>query len=181
YLRVVEMPAHRGMIVDRNGEPLAVSTPVDSVWMNPRELSQAPEQMAALARALEMPLPDLRREVDAKADEGREFVYLQRRMNPAAAARIMALKIPGVYSQREYRRYYPAGEVAAHVLGFTNIDDKGIAGLELEYDDWLRGMPGAKRVMKDRLGRFVEAVESLRTPRPGQTLQASIDLRIQYL
>lgn len=181
YLRVVEMPAHRGMIVDRNGEPLAVSTPVDSVWMNPRELNQKPERIAVLAKALEIPLPDLRREVAAKMEEGREFVYLQRHMNPAAAAKIMALKIPGVYSQREYRRYYPAGEVAAHVLGFTNIDDKGIAGLELEYNDQLRGMPGAKRVMKDRLGRFVETVESLSAPRPGQTLHASIDLRVQYL
>lgn len=181
FLRVVEMPAHRGMITDRNGEPLAVSTPVDSLWMNPQELAQAPDYIVELARALGIPPSTLLADIQIKTAEGREFIYLRRHMNPADAERVMALKVPGVYTQREYRRYYPAGEVTAHVLGFTNIDDAGLEGVELAYNEWLRGEPGAKRVLKDRLGRYVENVESLRPPRPGQTLVTSLDLRLQYL
>lgn len=181
YLRTVEVPAHRGMIVDRNGKPLAVSTPVDSLWMNPQDLVQQPEAIAALAKALNRPLSQFTKTVKESARSGREFVYLERHMNPAEAEDIMALELPGVHSQREYRRYYPAGEVMAPLLGFTNIDGKGLEGLELAYNKWLDGEPGAKRVLKDRLGRYVQNVDSIRPPEPGKTLTTSIHLGIQYL
>ncbi|HET9679914.1 MAG TPA: penicillin-binding transpeptidase domain-containing protein [Gammaproteobacteria bacterium] len=181
YLRVVEVSAHRGMIVDRNGEPLAVSTPVDSLWMNPQDLVQQKDAIEALAEALQQPVKALTKTVTESAQEGREFVYLERHMNPAQAEAIMALELPGVHSQREYRRYYPAGEVTAPLIGFTNIDGKGLEGLELAYNKLLDGEPGAKRVLKDRLGRYVENVESIRAPQPGKTLTTSINLGIQYL
>ncbi|MGA9852173.1 MAG: penicillin-binding transpeptidase domain-containing protein [Gammaproteobacteria bacterium] len=179
HLRVVQIPAHRGMILDRNGQPLAVSTPVDSIWMNPQEISDALGRIPELARALGLRSADIAQLVRQNHDK--EFVYLVRGLDPYAAQRVLALDIPGVYSQREYRRYYPAGEVTAHVLGFTNVDDSGQEGLELAYNDWLRGVPGAERVIVDRYGRSVQDVESLRAPRPGKDLVASIDLRVQYL
>ncbi len=179
HLRVVTLSAHRGMITDRFGEPLAVSTPVDSVWANPQELGAAPEYLPRLAKLLKMDTAELQRLVDAHPD--REFVYLKRHLNPALAQQVMALGAPGVDLQREYRRYYPTGEVAAHVLGFTNVDDVGQEGLELAYDRWLRGEAGAKRVIKDGRNRIVEDVESIRAPRPGRDLVLSIDRRIQYL
>ena len=177
HLRVMEMPAHRGMILDRNGQPLAVSTPVDSIWMNPQEMPQA--SVPQLARALGARSSDLMRLLKTSGDK--EFVYLARGLDPYAAQQVMALDIPGVYAQREYRRYYPAGEVTAQVLGFTNVDDQGQEGLELGYNSWLKGVPGAERVIVDRYGRSVQDVENLRAPRAGQDLVSSIDLRIQYL
>jgi cell division protein FtsI (penicillin-binding protein 3) len=177
HLRVVEMPAHRGMILDRNGEPLAVSTPVDSIWMNPQELSSA--SVPQLAKVLGARSLDLARLFKVSGDK--EFVYLARGLDPYAAQQVMALGLPGVYAQREYRRYYPAGEVTAHVLGFTNVDDQGQEGLELGYNSWLKGVPGAERVIVDRYGRSVEDVENLRAPRAGQDMTSSIDLRIQYV
>ncbi|MGH8373045.1 MAG: peptidoglycan D,D-transpeptidase FtsI family protein [Gammaproteobacteria bacterium] len=179
HLRVVEVAAHRGMILDRNGEPLAVSTPVDSIWMNPQELSGATQDIPQLAKALDMRSADVSTLLRQNADK--EFVYLVRGLDPYVAQKIMALNIPGVYSQREYRRYYPTGEVTAHVLGFTNVDDRGQEGLELGYNDWLRGIPGAERVIVDRFGHSVQDVENLRSPRPGKDLTTSIDLRVQYL
>ena len=179
HLRTIEMPAHRGMILDRNGKPLAVSTPVDSIWINPEEAADADGRMPELARALSMSPTELAKLV--KTNRDKEFVYLMRGLDPYAAQQVMALGIPGVYSQREYRRYYPAGEVTAHVLGFTNVDDKGQEGLELGYDGWLKGVPGAERVIVDRYGHSVQDVESLRAPRPGQDLTTSLDLRIQYV
>jgi cell division protein FtsI (penicillin-binding protein 3) len=179
HLRVEQIAAHRGTITDRNGEPLAVSTPVDSVWVNPRELTESGADVSALAHALEMDKADLLRRVTRSTN--RTFLYLRRAMNPAAAEGIQALHVPGVYLQREYRRYYPAGEVVGHLLGFTNVDDQGLEGLELAFDDWLTGTPGAKRVLRDRFGRTVEDVEGIEAPRPGRTLVSSIDLRIQYL
>lgn len=178
-LRVVGIPAHRGMILDRGGEPLAISTPVESVWGHPGELLKARGEWAALARALELDARTLERMLTSRAD--RAFVYLKRHVNPDTAQKVMALNIPGVATQREYRRYYPVGEVAAHVIGFTNIDDIGQEGLELAYNDWLRGTPGGKRVVKDRLGRIVETLESISEPHPGKDLVLSIDQRIQYL
>lgn len=177
HLRVVEMPAHRGMILDRNGQPLAVSTPVDSLWMNPQEFQAA--SVNTLARALGARPSDLARLLKASTDK--EFVYLARGMDPYAAQQVMSLGLAGVYTQREYRRYYPAGEVTSQVLGFTNVDDHGQEGLELGYDSWLRGVPGAERVIVDRYGRSVQDVENLRAPRAGQDMVTSIDLRIQYL
>ncbi|MCG8325606.1 MAG: penicillin-binding protein 2 [Thiotrichales bacterium] len=178
-VRVVEIPAHRGMIVDRTGEPLAVSTPVQSLWTTPRTLLDSGRDLQLLARLLNMSGQDL---VSLLRDRiGREFVYLKRHAEPGLEQKIMALHLPGVYREQEHRRYYPAAEVSGHVVGFTNVDDQGQEGLELAYDDWLRGTPGAKRVLKDRLGRVVENIESIKAPDPGRTLELSIDLRIQYL
>jgi cell division protein FtsI (penicillin-binding protein 3) len=179
HLRVVTLAAHRGMILDRNGEPLAVSTPVDSVWANPQELAIAREYWPALAKLLELDHDQLRRLLEARAD--REFVYLKRHVDPVIAAQVRALGAPGVSLQREYRRYYPDGEVAAQVLGFTDVDDVGQEGIELAFDEWLRGEPGAKRVVKDGKHAVIENVESIRPARPGRDLVLSIDRRIQYL
>ncbi|HYL00282.1 MAG TPA: penicillin-binding transpeptidase domain-containing protein [Steroidobacteraceae bacterium] len=179
FSRVLQIAAHRGTITDRYGEPLAVSTPVDSIWVNPGELALANEQIPRLAAALGLDRQELERRVTSNLD--REFLYLARGRQPAEAAEIKALAIPGVYTSREYRRYYPAGEVTGHLLGFTNVDDAGQEGLELAFDHWLAGEAGAKRVIQDRYGRIVEDVESIRPTRPGRDLVLSMDLRIQYL
>ncbi|MEJ2685826.1 MAG: penicillin-binding transpeptidase domain-containing protein [Gammaproteobacteria bacterium] len=178
-LRVVEIPAHRGMILDREGQPLAISTPVDSVWANPKELNPAPRYLPALAKLLNLKTSDLRRLLAKRANK--EFVYLKRQIDPSLAHRVKELGAPGVYLQREYKRYYPAGEVTAHVLGFTNIDDVGQEGLELSYDDWLRGEPGSKRVIQDGRHHIIEDVDQIRAPRPGHNLTLSLDRGIQYL
>jgi cell division protein FtsI (penicillin-binding protein 3) len=178
-MRVVKIAAHRGAITDRSGEPLAVSTPVDSVWVNPRELNDNIDQLPKLAKALMQDQQQLARRITSNLD--REFLYLERHMPPEQAAQVKALGIPGVNLLREYRRYYPASEVAGHVVGFTNLDDQGQEGLELAYDQLLNGEDGAKRVIQDLYGRYVENVESIRAPRPGRDLVTSIDLRIQYL
>ena len=151
HLRTVEISAHRGPITDRNGEPLAVSTPVDSIWANPRELKAELGRLPELARVLEVDSEWLMRRVTSNLD--REFVYLKRHLSPAAAAEVLRLDIPGVATAREYRRYYPSGEVVGHVVGFTDIDDHGQEGLELAFDYWLRGEAGSKRVVQDRYGR----------------------------
>jgi cell division protein FtsI (penicillin-binding protein 3) len=179
YLRVVQVPAHRGMIVDRNGEPLAISTPVQSVWVNPREMRTSAADLGRLANLLELDVDHVRRLIGQR--QGREFVYLRRHIAPDLADRVMGLELPGVYLQPEYRRYYPTGEVAAHLLGFTNVDDQGQEGLELAYEDWLSGEPGAKRVIMDGRRNIVENVENIRSARPGKVLKLSVDRRIQYL
>lgn len=179
YLRVVPIAAHRGMISDRNGEPLAISTPVDSVWVQPTAFREAHHAWPKLARLLHLDLGRLQRKVLARED--REFVYLKRHISPELADRVMALGIPGVNLQREYQRYYPAGEVMAHVVGFTDVDDQGQEGLELAYNDWLQGVAGSQRVLKDRLGRVVRHVEQISRPEPGRNLVLSIDQRLQYL
>jgi len=179
FLRDVEIATVRGMITDRNGEPLAVSTPVESVWANPQELSKSPEGIEKLAAALGLSEEDLRRRVSQKADK--EFLWVKRRMNPAIAQRVVAMGIPGVYAQREFRRFYPQGEAFAHVLGFTNVDDYGQEGVELALDDWLRGKPGLKRVIRDNRGRIVENVDLLRAAQPGKDVALTIDRRVQYL
>ncbi|GAB2502413.1 penicillin-binding protein 2 [Lysobacter humi (ex Lee et al. 2017)] len=178
-LREIPIPTSRGMITDRNGEPLAVSTPVESVWANPQELLKRPDRLPALARALGVPVDVLQRKLGQKSTK--EFVYLKRRINPDEARRILALGIPGVASQREYRRFYPQGEALAHVLGFTNIDDEGQEGLELAFDEWLRGKPGTKRVIRDGQGRIVESVDLVRPAQAGHDLTLTIDRRIQFL
>jgi cell division protein FtsI (penicillin-binding protein 3) len=179
HLRTEKISAHRGTITDRNGEPLAISTPVDSIWANPRELAPAVDRVPQLARVLGVESQQLIRRVTRSMDK--EFLYLRRHLSPDQAEQVLALNLPGVNVQREYRRYYPAGEVAGHLVGFTNIDDEGQEGLELAFNHWLAGESGAKRVLKDRLGRSVENVESIRPPHHGKELRTSIDLRIQYL
>ena len=179
YLREVDIPSTRGVISDRNGEPLAVSTPVDSVWVHPGELLQFPERIKPLADLLNANADEIERKLSQRSD--REFVWLRRRLNPAVTADIRELDIPGVYLQKEYRRFYPAGEVTSHVIGFTNIDDVGQEGLELAYDNWLAGSTGSKRVIKNRKGQTVEEVELVKEARPGQDLLLTIDKRLQYL
>lgn len=177
--RVVPIATHRGMLLDRHGEPLAISTPVDSVWVQPQEFIEAQAKWSKLAGLLGMPLKQIRHLVLSR--QQREFVYLKRRINPELAQRVMALNLPGLALQREYRRYYPLGEVAAHVVGFTDVDDQGQEGLELAFNDWLQSHPGRKRVMRDRLGHVIKDVELIRAPQPGNDLNLSIDRRLQYL
>jgi cell division protein FtsI (penicillin-binding protein 3) len=178
-MRVVKIAAHRGAITDRYGEPLAISTPVDSIWVNPQDLKDNIDQIPRLAKALGQDQQSLLRRITSNLD--REFLYVARHMPPEAAAHVKALGVPGVYLMREYRRFYPSGEVSGHVVGFTSIDDLGQEGLELGFDQLLMGEDGAKRVIQDLYGHSVENVESIRAPRPGRDLVTSIDLRIQYL
>jgi cell division protein FtsI (penicillin-binding protein 3) len=179
HLRTEKISAHRGSITDRNGEPLAISTPVDSVWANPAELVTAVDRVPDLARLLNLDEELLMRRITRSMDK--QFVYLKRHLNPEQARQVMALELPGVNVLREYRRFYPAGEIAGHLVGFTSVDDNGQEGLELEFNHWLSGESGSKRVLKDRLGRSVENVESVNPPKHGKDLRSSIDLRLQYL
>jgi len=178
HLRELPVPTSRGMITDRNGEPLAVSTPVASLWANPKELSLHPQRIPELAAALGIDAATLQQRVAERAD--REFLFLRRQMNPDDADLVMALEIPGVHNRREFRRFYPMGEIAAHVLGFTNIDDVGQEGLELAFNDWLSGTPGSKRVVRDRRGRPID-VDLLAAAEPGRDLALSIDRRLQHV
>ena len=178
-MRVAAIPAHRGSITDRYGEPLAVSTPVDSVWVNPQELAGNAEQLQRLARAIHADRQDLVRRVSTGLD--REFMYVARGLQPADARKVRELDIAGVNLTREYRRYYPAGEVTGHLLGFDDVDDTGQEGTELAFDHWLGGEDGAKRVIQSGRGEKVQDVESIRDVRPGRELRLSVDLRIQYL
>ena len=177
--RVEAIEAHRGMITDRNGEPLAVSTPVETIWANPGEANPGDERIATLARLLEINESKLRSRL--KRYSGREFIYVRRKVQPDLARQVKALGIPGIYSRREYRRYYPAGEVTAHVVGFTNIDEHGQEGIELAYNDWMSGEPGAKRVLKDRRGHVIKDLSLIKDARPGRDIELSLDLRLQYL
>ena len=178
YSRVVEIGASRGMIVDRNNEPLAISTPVESVAASPGDVEASPADLRKLAQLLDISADDLRARL---SDTQREFVYLKRQLPPDQAERVVQLGIRGVFLQREHRRYYPAGEVMAHIVGFTGVDDKGQEAMELAFENTLAGKPGSRRVIKDRLGRIVEDVESISVPQNGQKLTLSIDARIQYL
>ena len=179
HSRVIKDNSHRGMILDRNGAPLAVSTPVDSVWAHPPTLAEAGRRLPELAAALGMNTRELTKLLTKH--EAREFMYLKRHASPDMATRVMALKVPGVALQREYRRYYPLGQVASHVLGYTNVDDIGQEGIELAHDNSLRAIPGQKRVLKDLRGNVVELVESVVLPKPGQDLVVSLDRHVQYL
>lgn len=178
YSRVVDIGASRGMIVDRNNEPLAISTPVESVAASPGDVDAEPAELRKLAQLLGIGNDELRTRL---SDTKREFVYLKRQLPPEQAERVVQLGIPGIFLQREHRRYYPAGDVMAHIIGFTGVDDKGQEALELAFEESLAGKPGSRRVIRDRLGRIVEDVESIRVPQEGQRLTLSIDARIQYL
>lgn len=179
YLREVTIPSTRGVINDRNGEPLAVSTPVDSVWVRPGRVLENPENIQPLADLINADPDEIERKLTQRSRK--EFVWLKRRLNPDVADKIRELNIPGVNLQKEYRRFYPAGEVTSHVIGFTNIDDVGQEGLELAYDTWLAGTPGLKRVIRDRKGQTVEEVELIKESDPGKDLNLTIDKRLQYL
>ncbi|WP_027966528.1 peptidoglycan D,D-transpeptidase FtsI family protein [Halomonas halocynthiae] len=178
-VRVDPIPAHRGMIVDRNGEPLAISTPVVTLWANPQDLPDDGILRLQLAKALGQDLDQLNERIDYYAD--REFMYLRRRMTPAQAQSVLDLRVPGVHKREEYKRYYPAGEVIAQLVGVTNVDDQGQEGLELAYDSYLAGEPGRRRVLKDRRGQLVRDLEVLREAEPGGNLMLSVDQRLQYL
>lgn len=178
-IRVDRIDAHRGVITDRHGDPLAVSTPVQTVWANPSELDPTDPRLSTVAQMLELDEVDLRERV--RRYQHREFIYLKRKIQPGMAAAVAALDIPGIYSRQEYRRYYPAGEVTSHVVGFTNIDEVGQEGIELAFNEWLSGERGSKRVLRDNRGRTIKDLSLIRDARPGNELALSIDLRLQYL
>lgn len=179
HLRQVPVVAHRGMILDRHGEPLAISTPVNSIWLNPQDVNADDPKLSQVAQTLGLSATTLREKV--RSNQSREFVYLKRRITPELAAEVKKIGLRGVYSQREYKRYYPAGEVTSHILGFTNIDDIGQEGLELTYDAILTGRSGLKRMVRDSKGNFVEGGELIRPAKAGQNIQLSLDLRLQHL
>lgn len=179
HVRQVPVVAHRGMILDRNGEPLAISTPVHSIWVNPKEADSSEVALKQLADLLDLSLADIRGKIDN--NKKREFIYLKRRVTPELANQVKHLNITGVELQREYKRYYPTGEVSAHVVGFTNIDDRGQEGIELSYDALLTGVSGLKRMIRDSRGNYVEGGEQIRAAKPGQNISLSIDMRLQYL
>lgn len=175
-LRQEKINAYRGMITDRNGELLAVSTPVQSIFVNPQKFDN--QDIPRLAKALKLPLNDVEKKITANAD--RKFVYLARKLPPHDALEITRLQIPGVGIEEEYERYYPAGEVAAHLVGFTNIDDHGQEGMELALDGWLTGSAGVKEVIKDLKGNVVKELGLKKAAVAGKDVQLSIDLRLQY-
>ncbi|HTP48680.1 MAG TPA: penicillin-binding protein 2 [Casimicrobiaceae bacterium] len=177
YSRDLEIPAHRGRILDRFGEPLAISTPVKAIWAWPDKVEASPQQLRSLAASLEIDPSAL----EAKLEHGDDFVYLKKAVAPEVAARVAALGISGVHDDDEYRRYYPGGEVMSHVLGFTGDGDVGLEGLELAQQPWLGGIPGSRRVIINRRGEVVEDVASIRAPQEGRDLALSIDSRLQYL
>ena len=178
-LRTVTQVSHRGNITDRNGDVLAISIPVDSIWVNPRLFKPTAVELSELAKYLQISQDVILARV--KQNDKKYFLYLKRRMPTATAKLIKHLKIKGLYLEREYRRYYPDGAVDAHIIGFTNVDDNGQEGLELSYNKWLAGTPGERRVIKDRLGNIIADVAEIRKPVQGKNLALSIDQRIQYV
>ena len=178
YGRVIEVPAHRGMITDRNGEPLAISTPAETVWASPPDVEATPKQVQQLARIIGMTESDLKERL---FNTSKEFVYLKRQLPPEQAQQVVRLGIPGISLKREYRRYYPAGEVTSHLLGFTDVDDNGREGNELVHQAKLGGKVGSQQVIKDRRGHIVEDVASLRAPKEGGDVALSIDSKIQFI
>lgn len=178
YSRVLEVPATRGRILDRHGDALAVSTPVQSVWAIPEDVKATPAQLRSLARLLAVEPRELERRI---GDASRDFVYLKRQLPPETAQQVAALAVPGLHQHREYRRYYPGGETMAHVIGFTGVDDAGQEGIELAQQAQLAGAPGSRRVIKDRLGQIVEDIESIRAARDGRDIALALDAKIQNL
>lgn len=177
YSRQIEVPAHRGMIVDRSGEALAISTPVKSIWAFPAKIEATPDQMLSLARVLETNPKTLAR----RLEDGGEFMFIAKQVPPEVADRVAALRIKGIHDQNEYRRFYPGGDTMSHILGFTGDHDVGQEGIELAQQEWLGGKPGSRRVIINRRGDVVEDVESVRAPQAGRDLALAIDTRLQYL
>jgi len=177
YERVIEISATRGRILDRHGDVLAVSTPVKAIWAIPEDARLAPAQARELAALLEMDV----RELNRKLASDKDFVFVKRQIPPDVAEKVAALRLPGIHEQKEYRRYYPSGDVMAHMLGFTGVADEGQEGVELAMNDLLTGKPGSRRVIKDRRGQIVEDVESIRAPQEGKDVTLALDGKIQYL
>lgn len=177
-VRNIEIPAPRGQILDRNGDLLALSTPVASVWVDPKILSGYPQASRTLAQTLSLSEPGLVQRVEVNADK--RFLFVQRSILPELAAKVESLALPGVYIKDEYKRYYPAGETTAHLVGYTDIDDKGQDGIEYIYDGWLTGKPGRQQIIKDLEGRVVEFVQNIEIAEPGKNLVLSVDKDIQY-
>ncbi|MDE3020933.1 MAG: penicillin-binding protein 2 [Pseudomonadota bacterium] len=175
--RVIQLPAHRGMITDRYGEPLAISTPMESIAASPQDVHISQDQFDQLKKLLDLSGKELKEKLYAK----RDFIYLKRQIPPVQAKAVKALNIPGVFLQQEYKRFYPAGEMIAHVIGFTNINDAGQEGVELAYQKWLAGIPGSQLVIKDNRGQIIEDAATLKAPIQGHDLSLSIDRRLQYL
>ena len=178
--RTLKIPAYRGDVLDRRGEALAVSTPIDSVWADPETAVGHEAGLRKLADIIDVDADSLWRKVELADGQSREFVYLKRHVTPDVAARVMTEKVPGVELQQEYRRYYPSGSAAAHVVGFTDIDDRGREGMEMAYEEWLRGSSGLRRVLRDMNGREIEGLKVLRNAEPGKDLYLSIDKQLQY-
>ncbi len=179
-LRTVAIPAHRGNLNDRNGEPLAISTPIKSVWGVPEKLMQQPAALREVAALLEVEPGELQVRTERAYEQGKEFLYVKRHVPPVLAEQVMALNVDGLLLQREYRRYYPSGRASAQVVGFTDIDDIGREGLEMAYDDWLSGEPGLRRVVQDRTGREITGFNIRKPAIPGKDLRLSIDKQLQY-
>lgn len=178
YLRDIEISASRGKVTDRHGDMLAVSTPMRSIWAIPADArSMTAEQKRQLAALVELKP----RELNARLASEKTFVFLQRQVPPQVAEQVRALKLPGVHQEKEYRRYYPSGEMTAHLVGFTGVDDKGLEGVELAFQQSLRGHPGARTVIRDRRGNIIEDVGATRPPRDGNDIALAIDAKIQYL
>jgi len=177
FARTLALPANRGRILDRNGVILASSIPVPSIWAIPEDVDRDPVQLKKLAKLLGMSLPELNKKLQ---DEDKTFVWLKRQVDESAGKQIEALKIKGIYQRKEYKRQYPEGEAAAHVVGFTNVEDKGQEGMELTFNTDLGGRNGSRRVIKDRMGRVVEAVGEQIAPVDGRDLQLSIDSKVQF-
>ena len=178
-IRFETLEAHRGMITDRHGEPLAVSAPVETIYADPKFLNLSLSQLADLANLLDVSSSWLAKKIES--NQGKRFIYLKRKMAPYEVEKVLALNLDGVYSQREYKRYYPSGEVAAHVLGFTSIDGQGQEGLELAYDQWLTGKAGKKRVLKNRKGKVIKDFGEFEEAQSGHDIKLTLDMRIQYL
>jgi len=177
-VRTESIPAYRGVITDSRGEPLAVSTPVVTLWANPQVIDSTSPGLTGLAKQLSMSRDELQQRLSRYSSK--EFMYLARQVTPEQAEEVLRLEIPGVYGQGEYKRFYPAGEVTSQLVGFTNIDDRGQEGMELAFDELLTGVPGAKKVLKDLKGRVIKDLTLVRSEKPGQNLALSIDLRLQY-
>ncbi len=180
-LRHQIVPAYRGMIEDRLGVPLAISTPLQSVWVNPKIFQASEESEAALARDLSLDQAAMEKRIASAKSKGKEFLYLKRMNSPAIGQEVASLQLKGVFLQKEYKRFYPEGEVMAHVVGLTNVDDQGQEGLELAYNKQLSGQDGVRRVIKDRLGHVIKDMSWIQLPQQGKNVRLSVDHRIQYL
>ena len=178
YSRIIEISANRGKITDRNGEILAISTPVKSVWAIPEDAQPSSSQVTRLAALLEMPAQEIRKKLNAT---DRDFVYVKRQLPPETAEKVAEMQLPGFFQSREYRRYYPGGEAMAHMLGFTGVDETGQEGIELAFQQQLAGKAGSRRVIKDRRGQIVEDMESINAAQEGQNVTLALDAKIQSI